>query len=321
MNSRVMSKVLVLDECSCHQRKIKSYCEANGLVGLKVRRPYLMSVLATNIDLGAILLSETYGGTSEESAAIARRIHGLRPELPIILRREASASSVSSRDLSDEWGDAICATYAGDDFVALNAAIDEYLFSQVYPNALVRGISEITEGVLASLFSRFCVSAGTPYLVRDPIIFGEVFSLIPLESNWCRGYMMLQTEEHPLLELTGGAHYAEGVSNFRAVNGLLGEMTNLIWGAFKNRYVGDAARHERSGVEVPLLINHEHRYISFGTNNPQLCFIYTLTDAMNGRKFRVYQRFVFNLYWSPEDFREVEQMSGELVASGELELF
>ena len=324
MNSRVMSKVLVLDECPCHQQKIKSYCEASGLVGLKVRRPYLMSVLATNIDLGAILLSETYGGTSEESAAIARRIHGLRPELPIILRREttaSSASSVSPGDLSDDWGDAICAVYGADDIAALSAAIDEYLFSQVYPNALVRGISEMTESVLASLFGKFCVSAGTPYLVRDPIIFGEVFSLIPLESNWCRGYMMLQTEEHPLLELTGSAQYAEGVSNFRAVNGLLGEMTNLIWGAFKNRYVGDAERHERSGVEVPLIVNHEHRYISFGTNNPQLCFIYTLADAMTGRQFRVYQRFVFNLYWSPEDFREVEQMSGELVASGELELF
>lgn len=318
MNSRVMSKVLVLDECPFHQRKIKAYCEANGLVGFKVRRPYLMSVLATNIDLGAILLSETYGGTSEESAAIARRIHGLRPELPIILRREATTLS---GDLSDDWGGAICAVYAGDDMAALGASIDEYLFSQVYPNALVRGISEITESVLASLFGKFCVSAGTPYLVRDPIIFGEVFSLIPLASNWCRGYMMLQTEEHPLLELTGGARYAEGVANFRAVNGLLGEMTNLIWGAFKNRYVGDAERHERNGIEVPLIVNHEHRYISFGTNNPQLCFIYTLTDAMTGRQFRVYQRFVFNLFWSPEDFREIAPASGDLVASGELELF
>lgn len=318
MNSRLMSKVLVLDDCPIHQRKIKSFCDANGLVGLKVRQPNLMSVLATNIDLGAILLSETYGGTSEESAAIARRIHGLRPELPIVLRKD---SSISPDEFPEIWGDAICAVYASDDTAALSAAIDEYLFSQVYPNALVRGISEITEGVLASLFGKFCVSSGTPYLVRDPIIFGEVFSLIPLESNWCRGYMMLQTEEHPMLQLTGSALHAEGVSNFRAVNGLLGEMTNLIWGAFKNRYVGDAARHERSSVEVPLIVNHEHKYISFGTNNPQLCFLYTLTDAMTGKQFRVYQRFIFNLFWSPEDFREIAPAPGDLVASGELELF
>ena len=37
--------------------------------------------------------------------------------------------------------------------------------------------------------------------MRDRIIFGEVFSLIPLESTWCRGYMMMQAEEQPILDL------------------------------------------------------------------------------------------------------------------------
>ncbi len=62
-------------------------------------------------------------------------------------------------------------------------------------------------------------------------------------------------------------------------------------------------------------------FISFGTENPQLCFLYTLTDSATGRSFKLYQRFVFNLSWSPEQFREITHDPGELIDSGELEMF
>ena len=74
-------------------------------------------------------------------------------------------------------------------------------------------------------------------------------------------------------------------------------------------------------MQVPLVVNHKHKYISFGTENPQLCFLYTLTDETNGRAVKVYQRFIFNLSWSPEDFKEVTHDVDEFVDSGELELF
>lgn len=67
--------------------------------------------------------------------------------------------------------------------------------------------------------------------------------------------------------------------------------------------------------------NHKHKYISFGTENPQLCFLYTLTDENSGRKVKLYQRFIFNLNWSPENFKEVAHEVEALVDSGELELF
>ena len=46
-----------------------------------------------------------------------------------------------------------------------------------------------------------------------------------------------------------------------------------------------------------------------------------LTDDASGQSIKLYQRFIFNLSWSPEDFREISHDSSELVASGELELF
>jgi chemotaxis phosphatase CheX-like protein len=312
MNDNPVSKVLVLDESPEHQPAIKMFCDANGLIALKVRPGSVMSVLRTNIDLGAILLSELYGGSPDEAARIAAEIHDARPELPVIMRRESSANL---EGLAEPVRRAVCAAYVANDMAALRKVVDERIFCLMYPNALLRGIAEITEAVLTSQFPGIRVSMETPYVVHDRIIFGELFSLMQLESSWCRGYMMLQTEEEPLLVLTGGG---PGTS-FRTVNDLLGEVTNLIWGAFKNRYLGDPAI--MSGSQVPLLVNHKHKYISFGTSNPQLCFRFTLSDATGARTTILYARFVFNLSWSPQDFKEIPQKFAGLVESGELQLF
>jgi CheY-specific phosphatase CheX len=202
----------------------------------------------------------------------------------------------------------------------LRMAIDEYLFVLDYPNALVRGITEITEFRLANLFRDLTVTWDTPCLVRDQIIYGEVFSLITLESDWCRGYMMVQTDEQPLLDLLGRKQRGDGTADFRDLNSMLGELTNLIWGAFKDRYLGNA-QAARSQVQVPLVVNHKQRYISFGTTNPQLCFKYNVIDEATGRSVVFDQRFIFNLSWSPEDFKEGADDVDALVAAGELDLF
>lgn len=318
MTEKLVSKVLVLDNSPAHAAAIKAFCDENSLVGLKVRKNRLMSVLRSNIDLGAILYSESYGATPEENAEIAIRIHTVRPELPIILRRD---NSPTLDDIGESLRRVFCAAYTTKDMAGLSKIIDEYIFSLVYPNALVRGISEITEEVLASQFQHLTASWDTPYIVRDRVIFGEVFSLIPLESAWCRGFMMLQTEEQPILDVLNAHEPKEGGTNFRAVNSLLGEVTNLIWGAFKNRYIGDAAAASISQIQVPLIVNHKHKFISFGTDNPQLCFFYTLTDENTGKTIKLYQRFIFNLSWSPEEFKEIVHDASDLVESGELELF
>ena len=317
MNEKPISKVLVLDESPAHAEALKRFCDENDLVGLKVRKNRLLSVLRSNIDLGAILYSDDYGGSVQASAEIALNINAVRPELPIIIRRQNQATL---DDLPESMRRVMCAAYVASDMATLQKLISEYIFSLDYPNALVRGISEITETVLASQFKSLTLSCDTPYIVRDRIIFGEVFSLIPLESTWCRGYMMLQTEEEPILDLLDEQRPADSAANFRLVNSLLGEITNLIWGSFRNRYVGDAAAASGSQIQVPLVVNHKHKYISFGTENPQLCFLYTLSDEDSGRSVKLYQRFIFNLSWSPEDFKEVEDVD-EMVESGELELF
>lgn len=316
MCEQLVSKVLILDDSAQHRDALREFCETNHLVGLKVRKNRLMSVLRTNIDLGAIFFSENYAATPEETAELALRIHTIRPELPIILRREQASDAAG---LPESLRRAACATYRGGDWGRLKEIVDQYIFSLYYPCELVRGISELSESVLAAQFNTLAVSWETPCVVRDRVIFGEVFSLIPLESDWCRGYMMLQTEEQPVLDYLA-RHGGRPDAGFRDVNNLLAEITNLIWGGFKNRYIGDGGAAQRQ-VQVPLVINHRHKYISFGSDNPQLCFLYTLRDEESGQEIRIFQRFVFNLNWSPEDFRVVLHAGDSLVAAGELELF
>lgn len=318
MKDALLSKVLVLDNSLEYADAIKHFCDENNLVGLKVHKNNLMSVLRSNIDLGAILYSENYGDTPEENTEIALMMHSVRSELPIIIRRETEATL---DDLPENVRKVFCAAYVASDIAALRQVIDEYIFCLVYPNDLVRGISEITCDILSNQFKlNAMTSSEAPYIVRDRIIFGEVFSLIPLESSWCRGYMMLQTEEQPILDFLEHYRPSKQALDFRTANSFLGEVTNLIWGAFKNRYIGDAAS-AASKIQVPLIVNHKHKYISFGTDNPQLCFLYTLTDEASGRSVKLYQRFIFNLNWSPEDFKEVQRDVEALVDSGELELF
>ena len=89
----------------------------------------------------------------------------------------------------------------------------------------------------------------------------------------------------------------------------------------QKRYLGDAEALARHPVQVPLVVNHKQKFISFGGDCPQLCFKYRMTDAASGRSVQLDQRFVFSLSWSPEDFRESVQDVGPMVESGELELF
>lgn len=320
--TKIVSKVLVLEMDPSCLDTLKLFCDSNGLVGLKVQPGNAMTVLRSNLDLGGILLSETYADNDGCGIQLAGKIHALRPELPIFFRREA----IDGLDgIAEQDRPLISAAYTIASITKLQEATEEFIFSRSYPNALLRGITEISIPALESQFKSLKVDVEAPYLVRDRLIFGEIFTLIPLESSWCRGYMMLQTEEESLMHLVkNGRTFVnpEDAFEFRHLNGLLGEITNLIWGAIKNRYLS-SVRGDTYLSQVPIIVNNLHRYISFGSENPQLCFKYIISDRDDAtvRPLVIQQKFIFNLNWSPEDFSENVTSADELVSSGELEFF
>ncbi len=320
--AQLVSKVLVLDADRASRATIRRFCDDNNLKGLRASEDNVLNVLASNIDLGGILVSERLGGDARGGIDLGLKIHALRPELPIFLRRE---SGDGLADLAQHEQKAFAAGYAIATIDGLKRVLQDCIFNMVYPNSLVRGITQITQSALQSQFRNLDVSIEAPYIVSDKLIFGELFTLIPIESSWCRGYMMLQTEEAALQWLVKGSHTYSDPSDgddFRHLNMILGELTNLVWGAFKNRYASQLPGDGHL-AQVPIVINHAHRYMSFGSTNPQLCFRCTLVDPTDAalRPVTILQRFVFNLNWSPEAFLESEVSVENLVDSGELELF
>lgn len=320
----VVSKVLVLDEARMQFDSLKTFCEECGLVGIRPQHgdeASVMAILESNVDLGGILLYENFGGEAGSGLDLARKIHDSRPELPIFLRRDSVASVAG---LHEKDAAMFRCAYTHADLQLLRATLDASIFSRIYPTDLVRGITEMTRASLETLFPNCDIDVETPYLVKDRIIYGEVFTLIAIDSNWCRGYMMLQAAEDEVMGLIRrGAGNDGETMTFRELNNVLGEATNMVWGSFKNRYVGqNDSRSDLMQTQVPIIINHHRGYISFGSEDPQLCLKYTLRERNQpgAVSVSIFQRFVFNLNWSPEDFKENPSVES-FVNSGELEMF
>lgn len=314
------SKVLMLDLPPERTGCLKPFCRDRGLIGIRPQpgagTAEIMAILHSNVDLGGILLFEHFGGTGQ-GVDLARAIHAARPELPIFLRRAATASLAGMPEREAEM---FCCAYTLSDLSGLAQALDAALFGRLYPNAFVRAMSSMTRDALLDLFPACEVVAQTPCLaVRDRTIYGEMFTLIAIESDWCRGYMMLQAEESALGALL--APQAGPDDGFHALAGRLGEATNRVWGAFRNRYAMPAPAMAAQ-TQVPIIVSHERRQISFGSDDPQLCIKYLLrrADTPDVSPVTLVQRLIFNLFWAPGAFRECPTVES-LVEAGELELF
>jgi hypothetical protein len=334
-DTKIVSKVLVHECDNAALELLKEVCIENNLIGLKVSTGdnsvglkdasnEIDDVLGSNVDLGAVFLSEAKDKNDVSGKDLCDKIRHTRPELPIFLRRE---DSDSMDDLPPNVREAVAGCYKTGDKERLNTLVNEYICSMYYPIELAQGIEQISTDAFSNLISGTQVRCDQPYLVKDQIIYGELFSLIPLESDWCRGYMMLQTTENQILDLIRSGH--TNIHNTRPdtrdCNAIMNEMTNMIWGGIKARYFNKSHDSESDGgprTQVPIIVNHQQKHISFGSTEPQLCFKYTLHDPEHPYPdVVIYQRMIFNLSWDPEKFAESDKIVEDFVDSGELEFF
>ncbi|MCG8313181.1 MAG: chemotaxis protein CheX [Pseudomonadales bacterium] len=325
-DNTLVSKLLVFEDDKEIQLSIKEVLERNGLVAVRQQSYSAMKVLYSNIDLGGVLLGETSHDSAEgihDGFELAVRIHKIRPELPIFLRREQDTVD----DLTEEQQAAIAGVYTLDNPDKLLEIIERFVADTEYPISLIRRIEEVTLSSLESTFKNTTVKMALPYLVKDKLSYGDITSLLPVQAPWFNGYMMFQSEEEPMLGLIDADKTSMESQNadFRVVMGLLSEISNMAWGGLKTRLLSlhPPNYEERHTIAVPITVNQYKEYISFGTDRTQLCFEYTLYD--NDHKLdpvKLYQKFIFNIKWNPEEYREADENTvEELVESGELELF
>ncbi len=323
--TEIFSKVLVREDDEATLSRIKAFCDDNNLIGMRDMSRDILEVVSGNIDLGAIFISSSDANGADSAVGIARKVHQHRPEIPVFLRLK-EGSDISTLGISEEEFQTLFAgCYHLSDLDKLKELVDSYVFSMHYPPAMVRGIKEISEEALVFAFRDSELVMGHPAIVRDKTIFGEILSLIELESSWCRGYMMLQVDKPGIIESirTGRTGLRPEEAEIRGIDSMLSEITNLIWGGIKSRFFA-ASEHSQAlyRVQVPIVINHVDKYVTFGSDQPQLCIQYKLSDKGDQDSIiTIYQRFVFNMAWSPELFKESEIAMNQMINKGELELF
>ncbi len=315
------SKVLIheTDEEAC--AFLKNFCRAYNLTALRDSRESVIDVFKRNNDMGAAFVAE--GGGDFSAYELAKLLREHRPEIPVFLRLQSSSSPVPAA-----LQKYVAGVYLTGDEATLGALVDRYLFCKHYPVTVIRGMQTISTAALASVFKGFEVEAEMPYLVNDQYISGELFSLIPLESDWCRGFMMLQTNEAEIAAMLAAQRTSPGADDpdFREVNQLLAELTNLIWGDLKAQLFNHHSTADGSAgaprVHVPIIVNYQRKFIAFGNNEPYLCFRYNFVPRGKASpKFSIYQKIAFTLSWEPEGFSEDECNAESMVKKGELEFF
>lgn len=321
--NNIVSKVLVHEDCGQSEGILKAFCQSHHLVGMKDSSKSLMDILHVHTDLGGAFLFEGKDKNGESGLDLGLKIKTIRPELPLFLRREDL-----STPLPTEYEGVFAGCYTKDDMAALESIIDSHLFSTHYPMPLIRGIQELSNEAFHTTIRNMKVECDPPYMVKDQVIYGELFSLIPLESHWCRGFMMLQTTQKEIMTMiaNGNTSLCNEDPSFRDVNHILNEITNMVWGGIKSRFFvndGSGSLDEIGNkIHVPILVNHERKFISFGTTEPHLCFRYTIqSEKDDSPPIEIYQKLIFNLNWQPELFKEAEQAVDDMVDAGELEFF
>ena len=318
-NIHIISKVLVHEVNEEHTAWLKQFFEESHLVGLKA--PDVLKALELNIDLGAIFLCEKPGSENNISE-LAIKIHNTRRELPLFLRIEDSSSEES---LPLEVKKACTGIYKQHEQEKLKTWLQKYIFQSEYPSSFIKTLVELSENALRACFPGLQINcASPPYLVRDQLIFGELFSMIALEAPWCRGYLMIQAETAPLLRLIKAEKTIQPPDDLSKYNmdDLISELTNLIWGGFKGKFAREGLSGNEHRTEIPIVINHDDKYISFGSVKPQLCFHYTLNDP-EGKlpEISLYEKLVFSLDWNPEAFQEPSENIQEFIDDSIIELF
>jgi CheY-specific phosphatase CheX len=314
----IKSKLLILSDDDSIMSQLGVFCENNNIQPLKSRKKSVIDVLSNNTDLGGIIISDEYSAEGKESLELIELIHYKRPELPIFYN--------TKQKVQESYKSLLSGVFNLSQLDLLKKQIESHLFTTYYPIPLIRGMQEISLEAIKANIRNCSISVDSPYLVKDQIIYGELMSLIPLESNWYRGYMMLQTTEEEMQTAIklGLTPIDPKDTDFRFVNSVLNEITNLIWGGIKSRFsnTSDDSGIVTSTTQVPISINHKHNYISFGTTDPQLCFHYQISNYNSSNDvIDIYQKFVFNLSWYPENFQNCDDETERLVESGELELF
>ncbi len=315
----LISKILVDANADNLPIFLRDYFRKKNLQGVTAKDNRLIELLDVSTDLGGVFMSLNTHSSDLSGISLVKKIHSEHPELPIFLYLDDEKNK--DVDLVQSLLDLKCTLFTDNDTDSLDRAIEENIFCTFYPVPMIKEFQAISNKSFLSINDDLDVSMETPFIVKSRVIYGELFSLMAIESDWYNGFMMIQSTYEEL----GRVLSKRKEKNCElACNDLLNELTNLIYGGMKSSFSNNASGNIDGArkIQIPTIINHQKKYISFGGNQPQLCFKF-LIKSKSGvfEPFSIYHKLVFNVSWEPRHFDEASFSADDLVDSGELELF
>ena len=316
----IQTKVVILDTDIETKIRLKRYLASLNIVPVTVETaPELRDLLESTMSLGAVFMNDNSAKHGDRADSIARDLRRIRHEIPLFLRREPD-EKLRDTDLAHALFNG---EFHGDNLDPLEGMITRHIFSKNYPPVLVKLIGEASMDVFNSSFRGLDIQASQPYTIRNDTVQGSVVSMIPLETNWCRGVMYLEARESDMVHLIAARKSLlvdHSRLTFQSVHELFGELTNAIWGKFKATFLHDMGDHEsKYRAQIPIVVNYGRSYLSLGKGVPQLCFDYSLRDTegnLDGATYSLWQRVIFYLDWCPKEFTSSETTPKQLDGEG-----
>ncbi|CBL46390.1 Hypothetical protein HDN1F_28070 [gamma proteobacterium HdN1] len=319
--NRLASKILALENDEEQRATLREFCKEFNLKGVFAANQFrLLDTLHQRINVGAVILAEDGRNTID----LLEQINTRHPEIPVFISCYQPDVFKNFRPFNES---SVVRFFPRGDMKSLQKLLSDTLFYRVYPEGLVEKMQEIVSTGIMAQFRGVKVIKERSFLASDKRIYGERFELISVRSNWCEGMMMIQShasDVDDMIRVGRTAFNPEDGDIKHYSEDLLRELLNFTWGGFKSKFVPPEFTGRPINIEVPMSINHQEKYISFGVTDPLLCFKFRVEDDDSSlppfRPFQLYLKFSFHLFWDPDHFHENPETE-ELTASGELEFF
>ncbi len=317
----ISAKLLAFEKQEDTRAQLVDFFRRRRITGLVVRKELAFwEMLNSNLRVAAIFL----GGPFPELKIFLHKIHKQRREVPIFIR---SSESESISEFMLEEPAAVVVQYETISDTQLTWFIGQYIFGRYYPGKLLQNVVRDFCDIAAEQFSEIVPSLNRVLASSDRRMYGERLEYMPIRSSWCAGAFLLETNTSDIVNLVrlGRTHFGTMVEKpALCAEDVIREIANRLAGAFKSKYVPHDFNPNVAYPEVPMTINRDEGYVSFGTTTPMLCFDFGIRDGRDGANefepFQICLRFSFHSHWDPEQVPE-EPIVIQAVEAGVLELF
>lgn len=287
----VCCKVLVAEDDPLKRELIFNFCAAQRLIPVTVDN--IVDMLRESHDIGGVFLGQSAGSSVDQYLELAKNIRQIQYCIPIFFRTD-------NHNCHNEWQQDFSLIYQIDNTLELEEFIKSNIFSYDYPARMLHDMEAMTKDALSSCLNGAKVNCSSPYMVIDGRIPSELFGIISLETEWCRGHMMLQAERQNTLRWIEMGHTIQACDDLSKYNldSFLSEVINMIWGAFRYYYESEAARTVdlTCRPQIPLIIEYANHRAFYGVENYELCFRYTVESDNNDLpELSFLQKLNFNL--------------------------